>query len=148
MRAAQQATDELRGRLSVPLLCQGEDSTAQLVKKFAEDQFFKFVAGQYYRVKLAVGTPWSESTMLIRVTAWTPWLNSDGPGGVGDFELLANFVKAGQACPHPLDIQCQTTSGVDWKAAGQVYTCDVNKGGVCIWSPQNQCFDYRVRFRC
>jgi ATP-dependent DNA helicase DinG len=38
MRAAQQATDELRGRLSVPLLCQGEDSTAQLVTQFAASE--------------------------------------------------------------------------------------------------------------
>ena len=37
MRAARQAADELRGRLAQPLLCQGEDSTSQLVKRFAED---------------------------------------------------------------------------------------------------------------
>jgi ATP-dependent DNA helicase DinG len=36
-RAAKQATEALRGRLDTPLLCQGEDSTMQLVKKFAED---------------------------------------------------------------------------------------------------------------
>ncbi|MEN3269255.1 ATP-dependent DNA helicase [Pseudonocardia sp.] len=38
MRAAKQATEALRGRLDTPLLCQGEDSTMQLVKKFAEDE--------------------------------------------------------------------------------------------------------------
>jgi ATP-dependent DNA helicase DinG len=38
MRAAKQATEALRGRLETPLLCQGEDSTMQLVKKFAEDE--------------------------------------------------------------------------------------------------------------
>jgi ATP-dependent DNA helicase DinG len=38
MRAAKQATEALRGRLGTPLLCQGEDSTMQLVKKFAEDE--------------------------------------------------------------------------------------------------------------
>jgi ATP-dependent DNA helicase DinG len=37
MRAAKQAGEELRGRLSHPLLCQGEDATSQLVKRFAED---------------------------------------------------------------------------------------------------------------
>jgi ATP-dependent DNA helicase DinG len=36
-RAAGQAADALRERLDVPVLCQGDDSTAQLVKKFAED---------------------------------------------------------------------------------------------------------------
>jgi ATP-dependent DNA helicase DinG len=38
MRAAKQATEALRGRLETPLLCQGEDSTMLLVKKFAEDE--------------------------------------------------------------------------------------------------------------
>jgi ATP-dependent DNA helicase DinG len=38
MRAAKQATEALRSRLDTPLLCQGEDSTMQLVKKFAEDE--------------------------------------------------------------------------------------------------------------
>ena len=37
MRAAKQATEALRGKLSVPLLCQGDDSTMLLVKRFAED---------------------------------------------------------------------------------------------------------------
>ncbi|MDE3722691.1 ATP-dependent DNA helicase [Nocardiopsis sp. N85] len=38
MRAAQQATEELRERLDHPLLCQGEDSTGQLVRRFAEEE--------------------------------------------------------------------------------------------------------------
>jgi ATP-dependent DNA helicase DinG len=37
-RAAKQATEALRGRLDTPLLCQGEDSTMQLVEKFAADE--------------------------------------------------------------------------------------------------------------
>lgn len=37
MRAAKQATEVLRKRVTAPILCQGEDSTAQLVKKFAGD---------------------------------------------------------------------------------------------------------------
>ncbi|MDN3358287.1 ATP-dependent DNA helicase [Actinomadura sp. DC4] len=37
MRAAKQAAEELRERISQPLLCQGEDSTSLLVKRFAED---------------------------------------------------------------------------------------------------------------
>ncbi|WP_155334746.1 ATP-dependent DNA helicase [Acrocarpospora corrugata] len=36
-RAAKAATEALRDRLTVPLLCQGDDSTSQLVKKFAAD---------------------------------------------------------------------------------------------------------------
>jgi ATP-dependent DNA helicase DinG len=38
MRAARQAAEELRDVISQPLLCQGEDSTAQLVREFAEDE--------------------------------------------------------------------------------------------------------------
>jgi ATP-dependent DNA helicase DinG len=38
MRAARQAADALRDRIEVPLLCQGEDVTAQLVRQFTEDE--------------------------------------------------------------------------------------------------------------
>jgi ATP-dependent DNA helicase DinG len=38
MRAAKQAAEELRGRVAPELLCQGDDSTALLVKRFAEDE--------------------------------------------------------------------------------------------------------------
>jgi ATP-dependent DNA helicase DinG len=37
MRAAKQATEALRGRLEQPILCQGDDATGLLVKRFAED---------------------------------------------------------------------------------------------------------------
>jgi ATP-dependent DNA helicase DinG len=38
MRAARQATDELRGRIGQPLFCQGDDQTGQLIKAFAADE--------------------------------------------------------------------------------------------------------------
>ncbi|MGI8332760.1 ATP-dependent DNA helicase [Actinomadura scrupuli] len=38
MRAARQAADELAGRVDHPILCQGDDSTSQLVKQFAESE--------------------------------------------------------------------------------------------------------------
>lgn len=80
---------------------------------------------------------------------WTPWLDRDNAGGVGDFEDLRGFVAGGQACAQPVDIQCQTTAGVDWQKAGQRYTCDVAQGGICR-NDQNggRCLDYRVRFLC
>ncbi|SFB14673.1 ATP-dependent DNA helicase DinG [Amycolatopsis marina] len=37
MRAAKQATEELRDRVEHPILCQGDDSTSLLVRKFSED---------------------------------------------------------------------------------------------------------------
>ncbi len=38
MRAAKEAAGALRDRISHPLLCQGDDVTAQLVRQFAEDE--------------------------------------------------------------------------------------------------------------
>jgi ATP-dependent DNA helicase DinG len=38
MRAAKQATEELRDRVEHPILCQGEDATSLLVRKFSEDE--------------------------------------------------------------------------------------------------------------
>jgi ATP-dependent DNA helicase DinG len=38
MRAAREAADALRDRIAYPLLCQGDDVTAQLVRQFAEDE--------------------------------------------------------------------------------------------------------------
>jgi len=38
MRAAKEAAGALRGRIAHPLLCQGDDVTAQLVRRFAEDE--------------------------------------------------------------------------------------------------------------
>lgn len=81
---------------------------------------------------------------------WTPWLERDHPSGMGDYETLADLVAAGQACPSPIAIECQTTSGIDWTLAGEVYTCDPAIGGVCVSSdqPDGACMNYRVRFLC
>ncbi|WP_243659061.1 ATP-dependent DNA helicase [Tamaricihabitans halophyticus] len=38
MRAAKQATEALRDRLSYPVLCQGDDATGLLVRQFADEQ--------------------------------------------------------------------------------------------------------------
>ena len=38
MRAAQTAAESMRERLDTPILCQGEDSTGQLISKFAADE--------------------------------------------------------------------------------------------------------------
>jgi ATP-dependent DNA helicase DinG len=38
MRAAKQATAELRDRIGYPLFCQGEDPTSQLIARFADDE--------------------------------------------------------------------------------------------------------------
>jgi ATP-dependent DNA helicase DinG len=38
MRAARQAAEELRGQISQPLLCQGDDATGELVRQFIDDE--------------------------------------------------------------------------------------------------------------
>lgn len=38
MRAAKEAAEELRERVDVPILCQGDDATGALVRRFAEDE--------------------------------------------------------------------------------------------------------------
>lgn len=38
MRAAREAAEALRERVGTPILCQGEDSTGQLVRKFSDDE--------------------------------------------------------------------------------------------------------------
>ena len=51
---------------------------------------------------------WSDGTVVAveicchfdcQPASWTPWLDRDNPGGVGDFEDLATFLTMGQACP-------------------------------------------------
>ncbi|PTL76776.1 hypothetical protein [Vitiosangium sp. GDMCC 1.1324] len=81
---------------------------------------------------------------------WTPWLNRDAPGGVGDFETLSDFLTEGfPVCSNPIAIECQTTSGVNWSSTGQVYSCTLS-GGTCTNSQQSNgtCLDYQVRFLC
>jgi len=38
MRAAKEATEKLRDRVDFPILCQGDDATSTLIKKFADDE--------------------------------------------------------------------------------------------------------------
>jgi len=81
---------------------------------------------------------------------WTPWLDRDDETGTGDWEQLSDFVNAGQVCPNPLAVECRTTSGTDWTLAGEVYSCTVAGGGVCLnaQQPDGYCLDYQVRFLC
>ena len=81
---------------------------------------------------------------------WTRWFDIDGPSGVGDYEMLPNFLGQG-ACPQPLAIECRTTGGRDWTTTGQAYTCDKATGGYCVNRQQpfgKPCQDYEVRFLC
>jgi len=91
----------------------------------------------------------SSRTINVKVPVWTPWLNRDAPGGSGDFETLANFVAAGQACANPTAVECKTLGGVNWSQTGEVYSCTLS-GGTCLNAsqPDGSCQDYQVRFLC
>ena len=91
------------------------------------------------------------SPVLIAGYQWTGWLNRDNPSGLGDFETLSKFVEAGKACRSPRAIKCKTIDGRDFTAAHQVYTCNVNRGGICRNSEQRRgerCLNYKVKFLC
>jgi hypothetical protein len=87
---------------------------------------------------------------------WTNWLDVDNPSsGGGDYELLTDYRINSKACKNPIDIQCQTTSGVDYSQAGQVVTCNTKVGFFCKNIDNERrsfsfssCYDYRVKFKC
>jgi hypothetical protein len=92
----------------------------------------------------------SSRTINVVAPVWTPWLNRDAPGGFGDFETLADFIAAGQACATPFAVECKTLGGVDWSQTGDVYSCTASGGGICLNAsqPDGSCEDYQVRFLC
>jgi len=53
------------------------------VKKFAEDRYIRFVGGQYYRVKLAIGPVWNEKTQLISIKRPVGAFTINGKPGEG-----------------------------------------------------------------
>lgn len=83
---------------------------------------------------------------------WTEWYNRDGPDGTGDWETLTDLKKANpEICNDPLQVQCQTTTGLDYTQTGEVVTCAPDKGAICINSqqPDGECdYNYQVRFNC
>lgn len=83
---------------------------------------------------------------------WTDWFNRDNSGGSGDYETLINFINEGyDVCTGPVDIECQTTTGLDYTATGEVVTCNPSVGLYCKNSlqPDGYCnYNYKVRFLC
>lgn len=106
------------------------------------------------------------------INVWTPWFNRDGPGGKGDYEMLAPLVADGSVCSQQVDIQCRRKSdGKPWQDTGEQYSCDLKSGGVCVNGQQSAvvpdsssadantqrqrsgvstqlCSDYEVRYCC
>ena len=84
-------------------------------------------------------------------SSWTEWLDRDRPGATGDYETLADFLKAGKACSDPACVECRRKDGTPWQLTGDVYRCEPRLGGVCRNADQpdgRQCGDYEVRFCC
>ena len=78
---------------------------------------------------------------------WTEWKDRDNPSGSGDWETLSSFPDV---CDAPIDIECQTTAGLDWTATGEVVRCEPQVGLVCknVDQSDSYCEDYKVRFLC
>ncbi len=84
---------------------------------------------------------------------WSEWISRDRPSGKGDFETVKDLTQAGKMpCDRPTSIQCRVRlSGQDHSEAGNRYTCDLERGGICVNSQQagnQRCKDYEVRFLC
>ena len=79
-------------------------------------------------------------------------MNQDTPdSGDGDIETLTEQQKQ-QLCPggQLVEIECQTTDGIEYYSSGEVATCDLNTGMVCNNADNFPipCSDYQVRYRC
>lgn len=84
-------------------------------------------------------------------TEWTNWINSDRPGGNGDYQMTKSFKEKGQICSDPVAIECRTVKGQkDWRSTGEKMTCNVETGGYCVNKEQSdrRCEDYEVRYSC
>jgi len=54
-------------------------------------------------------------------------------------------------CEVPTEVECQTTTGLDYSKTGEVVSCSLTKGLVCKNSnqPDGKCnYDYKIRFNC
>lgn len=82
---------------------------------------------------------------------WGAWINSDRPGGNGDYQMLNSLQKERKVCERPSAIECRTVNTkTDWKSTGETMICDTQSGGFCINKEQKdgRCEDYEVRFSC
>ncbi len=83
---------------------------------------------------------------------WTQWYDRDDSSGTGDWEDLTSLRSTypGQICDSPSQVECQTTTGIDYILTGQNVTCNVKEGFYCYsaYNPSEECLDYKVRFYC
>ncbi len=92
----------------------------------------------------------------VKNGAWTPWVNSDTPGGKGDFETIhhttvTHQIPAIMNCKNRTRVECQTTTGQPAASTGEVISCNTETGMLCLNAeqPDGACnHDYQVRFFC
>ena len=124
MRAARQAALELRGALSVPLFCQGDDSTGQLIRQFAEYEtsclFGTLSLWQGVDVPGRRCSWWSStgSRSRARTTRWPP----PGSGWWGPAAATGSWLSPSltrRCCsPRGLGVCCAPwTTGAWWRSS-------------------------------
>lgn len=93
----------------------------------------------------------SKKVSEVKKLKWTPWINSDRPGGNGDFQTIKGLTKDGKLCANPVDIECRV-AGIKTEShkTGETLTCDTVSGHLCSNKDQSdgRCEDYEVRFAC
>lgn len=86
------------------------------------------------------------------VVEWTTWFDRDDPTGYGDYETLVDLINEGKPiCKVPVDINCQTLSGIPASLTGEIVHYSPTQGCYCVNSeqPDKKCkYDYKVRFAC
>lgn len=82
---------------------------------------------------------------------WTEWLDRDQPSNTGDYEPIRLHAHEGNSCTTPTAVACRRKSDQLHAAfTGEKIRCDTEYGFACRRAdqPDNQCFDYEVRFYC
>jgi len=82
---------------------------------------------------------------------WTAWYDRDNSSGTGDWEEISLALPTPCGGNTPVDVNCQTTTGIDAWLTGENLFCSASSGLVCKNSDQldGYCnWDYKVRYRC
>ncbi|XP_072032497.1 hyalin-like [Amphiura filiformis] len=94
---------------------------------------------------------------------WSRWYDGDNPSGNCDCEERGyQIAETPCATGEPVDAQCQTLTGEDWRSVGLIPSIPEKRGQVAWCCPRlgfncfnywntlynQRCLDYRVRFKC
>lgn len=83
---------------------------------------------------------------------WTQWFDRDDPSVTGDWETLTELRKEhpGKICANPIAIDSRTvdTDTLATSTGQDFLHYSPTTGFVCKNGPDQNCMDYKVRFRC